>query len=171
MYKISWIPEYLTTGQGCCCMMEKHLIYEENRGAHPGAHQERRCAPRGTNNVKNKGKLRCEPFACNECEYVTANRKRLKDHARIHTGLKPYACNACDYITTHRSCSVEHQRKHTRERTQVCKECEFATACEQTLIKHTLTHTGEKPYKCDRCEYAAIKKHSLMIHMKNHARK
>ena len=54
-----------------------------------------------------------KPFACDQCDYKTAQKRDLKNHIFNHTGEKPFACNQCDYKTTRKDSLKIHTMKHS----------------------------------------------------------
>ena len=91
-------------------------------------------------------------FECNICARVFKNSTLMKNHQRIHSGLKPYECRFCPKHLNHLEDLKIHERIHTGERPFQCTVCEKKFITNSQLKNHHRIHTGEKPYKCDLCE-------------------
>lgn len=103
---------------------------------------------------------------CDICGKVIS-RNKMKDHLRIHDGLRPYACTYCEKRFTARKYLRDHIRTHTGEKPFVCHFCGKGFSQRTPLTVHMRSHTGETPYVCQICNRGFVSKGSLDNHMKN----
>ncbi|KAF5285296.1 hypothetical protein FQA39_LY04395 [Lamprigera yunnana] len=104
-------------------------------------------------------------YICNECDYKTLWRWKLKEHGKIHTGDE-YKCKLCDFKTPWKQNLKQHVKIHNDDKYK-CKECHYKTVRKDQLKAHIRIHTGEE-YKCNECDYKTPWKQRLKAHAKIH---
>ena len=52
-------------------------------------------------------------LTCNKCGKQFSNEWNLKQHLKIHTGVKEFKCTKCKYETKHSGDLVKHMRRHS----------------------------------------------------------
>ena len=110
------------------------------------------------------------PFFCSICESEFSSKFNLKQHSRIHSGVKPYKCKLCDKSFTQSISLKTHVRIHTGETPFPCKTCSKQFSNHSNLVKHNKTHTKEKPFQCEICSKSFTQSTHLKGHMRIHTR-
>lgn len=142
-----------------CLVCNRHFNSAENLNSHMLSHSADR------------------PFACTLCDNRSKTRGALKEHYKLHKGLR-FKCSLCakDFRLL-ATCKV-HEQKHTSKATGLnaaktglrfrCDTCGkmFNQRC--VLVAHMRTHTGERPYVCSVCGRAFADKTNMLKHMRIH---
>lgn len=76
-------------------------------------------------------------YTCYACQYHTRKQKDMREHLRVHTGVKPYKCTYCEYSASR----------------------------EKTLRDHLTRHTGYKPFQCSYCDFKCSRRSGLKYHV------
>lgn len=76
-------------------------------------------------------------FKCTYCWKAFPRAWHLKNHIRIHTGVRPFVCQFCRKGFTQLG----------------------------NLNTHLKIHTGEKTFKCELCNYSALRSIDLKLHI------
>lgn len=86
---------------------------------------------------------------CNLCGKMVAH---LRNHLKIHSGIKSYLCDLCgrtfvlrNYLRAHKKL---HHTERDRSKTFSCSLCDYTARYKVRLEIHERTHTGERV--CDR---------------------
>ncbi len=83
-------------------------------------------------------------FSCPQCEKTFTHKGNLRDHIKIHIGVKPYACCLCGKSFIDKGHLNDHMRIHTGEKPYACHLCGKSFTCKGSLSGHMRIHTGEK---------------------------
>uniref|UniRef100_A0A8C5PLG8 C2H2-type domain-containing protein n=1 Tax=Leptobrachium leishanense TaxID=445787 RepID=A0A8C5PLG8_9ANUR len=92
----------------------------------------------------------------------------LRNHLRIHAGIKPLSCAECGKCFRKLSCLAAHESIHTGEKSFKCPECGKCFTQVKYLTRHQRIHTGEKPYKCPECGKGFTDSSALARHIRIH---
>lgn len=76
-------------------------------------------------------------YQCSFCSKVFPRAWHLKNHIRVHTGVRPFVCQICNKGFNQLG----------------------------NLNTHLRIHTGEKPFKCTVCNYCFLRSNDLKLHM------
>ena len=107
---------------------------------------------------------------CLICGRDFTRKQNLRQHLRIHTGVKPFQCDTCGRRFTQKSTLRRHNMIHTNEKPHKCSTCSAAFTRKVDLENHMRIHTGERPYVCDfpGCGHACGTSKNLKSHKLNH---
>ena len=98
---------------------------------------------------------RCQDntYYCQECDYITKERKNYQDHRKTVHEEMMYSCNSCDYQTKEK-CVLEDHKKSSHEGLKYfCDECKYEETDGNNLENHKKSEHGGVKYYCDRCKY------------------
>ncbi|RVE43047.1 hypothetical protein evm_012318 [Chilo suppressalis] len=91
-------------------------------------------------------------FACDQCDYKTANKYDLIKHLRIHKGEKIYQCQHCTSAYHTSSNLTSHIRYvHEREKKYACELCERRFFDRTKYSRHIDSHNNVKRFECEVC--------------------
>ncbi|CAL8260315.1 unnamed protein product [Arctogadus glacialis] len=107
------------------------------------------------------------PHSCPHCLKTFVHMGQLNVHLRTHTGEKPYLCTHCGDSFRQSGDLKRHERKHTGVRPHSCPECFKSFSRPQSLRAHLLLHLGQRMFKCDECG----KSFSRNYHLRRHQQK
>lgn len=89
---------------------------------------------------------------CKLCLKWLKNKICLKKHMTTHSETK-FACEICDYSSANKQCLVNHQKVHHSEvKPFNCEVCGNSFKLKNTLVNHiNAMHKGLRKYKCEFC--------------------
>ena len=105
-----------------------------------------------------------EEFKCNQCTYVTTQRKYLNDHIKVkHDKIKDIKCPSCTHVCGTRKTLNKHMNRHHKKVN--CDMCGYECVNALHLKKHMKAHDNVKDNLCPSCPYAAPNKLHLAEHI------
>lgn len=113
------------------------------------------------------------PFPCLQCDYAAKERKRLKEHMKIHdaTRLMPCTVEGCTEAFLTQQSLTKHIRGHLGTKPFRCTEegCDARYATNDCLRQHHCwAHGAERPFGCNLCSKRFPSSSSLTNHIKTH---
>ncbi|XP_008286136.1 zinc finger protein 397-like [Stegastes partitus] len=108
-------------------------------------------------------------YFCDICGKTFSNKRCLRLHEKIHTGLKEFVCQECGKTFHRREHLIVHVRTHSGEKPYHCDICGKAFSQSQNLTIHKRSHSGERPYHCDLCGKLFNTSSHLKTHMRYHS--
>ena len=108
---------------------------------------------------------------CPECKAVFKKPSKLKQHMRVHSGIKPYECDQCDKAFARKTNLQLHKRTHTGEKPHACARCGRCFSDVSAFRRHCRTHSGERPYSCEMCGNTFTQASTLYNHKKTCSRR
>ncbi|MEQ2191140.1 hypothetical protein XENOCAPTIV_021782 [Xenoophorus captivus] len=97
--------------------------------------------------------------------YRCAMKGNLKSHTRInHNTQNLLLCEQCDYKSASRSAMRQHARQHLPPRPFQCSKCSYSCYSSWALKVHERIHSEERPFKCDLCSFASKRLSYLITH-------
>lgn len=92
-----------------------------------------------------------KPYVCQFCGKAYALRASLQSHMLTELNLRRYACSVCGKRYNTSSHLTAHTKKHHRLREYKCTTCDKDFAYLRDLNEHSKSHDQEKPFFCDKC--------------------
>uniref|UniRef100_A0A3Q1GLD1 Zinc finger and SCAN domain-containing protein 2-like n=1 Tax=Acanthochromis polyacanthus TaxID=80966 RepID=A0A3Q1GLD1_9TELE len=108
-------------------------------------------------------------YFCDICGKTFSNKRCLRLHEKIHTGLKEFVCQECGKTFHRREHLIVHVRTHSGEKPYHCDVCGKAFSQSQNLTIHKRSHSGERPYHCGLCGKLFNTSSHLKTHMRYHS--
>ncbi|XP_050416034.1 uncharacterized protein LOC126829911 [Patella vulgata] len=108
-------------------------------------------------------------FPCSICDHVSLTANHLRQHMRIHSGVRPYKCDVCDKSFNQKPNLTRHVRIHTGEKPYICEICGRAFIESGKLTKHHRVHLGLKNYQCTECGKQFAENRNLTQHLLIHS--
>ncbi|CAG9323750.1 unnamed protein product [Blepharisma stoltei] len=59
--------------------------------------------------------LKVKKFKCETCKKILSTKQNLREHMKIHDGIKPFSCNHCGKSYRQASQAIIHQRIHSKD--------------------------------------------------------
>ena len=110
-------------------------------------------------------------FSCHVCGKLFKRRRKLIQHAYIHTKEKHFiTCTYCDKQILKSALKI-HTQIHTGEKPHTCPECDQTFSTLQNFESHSYIHGGQKPFKCEQCDKEFALKGNLKRHIRMHTAK
>ena len=108
-------------------------------------------------------------YKCEQCDYKTIFKDRLKAHMQRHGNkMFRYICSECGKGFIVRAKLKYHMSTHTGERNFKCSFCEMRFNLKSTLKRHENIHLNIKPYECNMCPKKFGGHSNLQVHIKRH---
>ena len=110
-----------------------------------------------------------KPFICSYCYKRFSRKSYLRNHVRIHLGIKPYECDVCLKRFTESGAMKSHRRIHFNDRPYKCDICDRSFKFISSLKGHKASHLTIRPFQCLYCDkfYKTLKSrraHMLQFH-------
>ncbi|XP_039287911.1 zinc finger protein 546 [Nilaparvata lugens] len=108
-------------------------------------------------------------LSCDQCDYKTSLKYKLKDHMNTHLNNKRFVCEKCGNVFGSRNQLTEHLNYiHSDERNFSCEKCGQTFKAVNVLNRHMACHSNEKNHKC-HCGQAYklksnLRRHQLQAH-------
>ena len=108
-----------------------------------------------------------QKFACDQCQFVTTQASKLKEHIfAVHEGIR-HPCDQCDYTATYRQSLKEHKDSIHNGIRYPCSHCSDVFTKASSLKIHVKSkHEGVK-HPCNQCDFVATLASSLKVHIKS----
>ncbi|KAJ9576790.1 hypothetical protein L9F63_006631, partial [Diploptera punctata] len=120
---------------------------------------------KGSEDLKNN---KCG-YSCEVCRKIFKKKEVLRDHTRIHSGVRPYVCHVCGKQFRTRGLMKGHiSRIHDRNKNFDCDICGRKFSEKGARDGHRRSHTGERPLMCDKCGKSFMTYTSLYVHKRSH---
>lgn len=91
------------------------------------------------------------------------------------SGIKPYACNSCEYRTADHNAIRRHKKQHSKEGIYQCKYCPYTAIQSTTFAAHMLskhpTVSSNDLHRCPYCPFKTVNKDKFIIHISTHTDK
>jgi len=108
-----------------------------------------------------------EQIKCNECEYTTFTKDRMKLHNLNKHGPKNFKCHICENKFSREVLLRGHVNRVHAEM-QVCPQCTYKTSCKESLDYHIASrHADSATAMCNHCgiEFESTDHQSLKNHI------
>nr|CAD7392803.1 unnamed protein product [Timema cristinae] len=104
-------------------------------------------------------------YTCDICSKEYKNKGTLDMHKKTHSGgSENYVCDMCNFTTPWKTSMTIHRRRHLGKTSFQCDLCDKAYYKKCELEQHKYVHNTSKPYQCDVCGASYMQKHTLWQH-------
>ncbi|KAH7708405.1 hypothetical protein AAVH_24347 [Aphelenchoides avenae] len=113
-------------------------------------------------------------YKCAHCDFRAIGPYAVKEHSRIHTGVRPFACSKCHKRFRTKKLLSSHETTHATVKRHKCDKCNFSSKGRPAMLYHQRkTHGGGDLYKCtyEGCSYSHVKPSRVKSHMLRHTRR
>lgn len=94
-----------------------------------------------------------KPHVCQICGSRFTRYHNLKQHIKLHSGVKPFECDICGKRFTRNYTLRLHKAKHTGQQQFSCGSCAFTTSSPADIKAHYRMHQhqpgGSRPFRND----------------------
>ncbi|XP_027009706.2 zinc finger and SCAN domain-containing protein 2 [Tachysurus fulvidraco] len=113
-----------------------------------------------------------EEHLCEVCSLTFPTSFLLREHMRVHNGVRLYRCAECGKQFCHLVNYRKHLRAHAKASVIQCVVCTAQFATQEDLQQHLDTnHFEEKFYQCDLCKRIFTSMAECKTHVHTHQRR
>ncbi|XP_031632780.1 zinc finger protein OZF-like [Contarinia nasturtii] len=116
--------------------------------------------------INHKNKCKRPQYQCHLCKSTTQVLSHLREHMRIHNGVKPFKCHVCAKTFTQKHHLNMHSRSHVEQLPFDCRKCGQRFGEETQEKSHEDRCTGRR-YDCYLCPFKCYHKGHLQLHMRS----
>ncbi|XP_068214987.1 uncharacterized protein [Palaemon carinicauda] len=110
-------------------------------------------------------------FTCEVCGMALKTQSTYKNHMSLHTNEGKYQCDVCQRGFHHKQYYEDHRNSHFDIRNHKCFACQMSFKTHRSLKIHVRgVHLKDKRIKCNICDARFMTNYNLRTHMKKHER-